>query len=596
MVLAALHDNLLAEEIGFFTDGSKIPLKIDSSFMVIATTLQLNPEDEIALAISLPSVIRVDPALSVPGAVVCSIGATSDYYTYLNSISERENILGAQPLYRSRSGTPLPVSMRVCLGVRQTAGRSIVERLCDSLNLQLVKEVWPGSNIFILDASTVESPILDLCNSLYGLSEVSFCHPDFTVFIQPTGYRIYDYYRANQNHLQAVVGAFDVATAWDFAGTQGVVYVSLLDDGLCAHEDLPSARIGSGYDFSIPGDPDPTPGEFYGHGFACAGIIGASHSTDSLEGLSSNSGIVGVNPNVIIDPYKIYPDIVQILDKTATGISLLAQAIVTASEGAPIVSNSWGFGDASANYDVINNALSYATARAAVIFAAGNSGPDGIDYPANRCWNCVVVGAVTLEGQRWNYSPTGVTLVAPSGQAGWGDVWTIDRMDTSGENIHNHPPKVSWNCPTVEGNNTNYNCHFGGTSAACPFVAGVASLLISRDPSLRYNMPVLREILSYSAAPLSEYVPSPDFGYGRVDAFRALLAICRGDANNDAAIDLSDVSAIIAYLTVPGYHLFPSDLLGDWDCSASVDLSDLTRCSACLTSGGPGPAVPCYEY
>lgn len=66
MVLAALHDNLLAEEIGFFTDGSKIPLKIDSSFMVIATTLQLNPEDEIALAISLPSVIRVDPALAVP--------------------------------------------------------------------------------------------------------------------------------------------------------------------------------------------------------------------------------------------------------------------------------------------------------------------------------------------------------------------------------------------------------------------------------------------------------------------------------------------------------------------------------------------------
>jgi len=39
---------------------------------------------------------------------------------------------------------------------------------------------------------------------------------------------------------------------------------------------------------------------------ACAGIIGASHTTDSAEGASPSSGVISMNPCVKFLPVQVY--------------------------------------------------------------------------------------------------------------------------------------------------------------------------------------------------------------------------------------------------------------------------------------------------
>ena len=230
-----------------------------------------------------------------------------------------------------------------------------------------------------------------------------------------------------------------------------------------------------GYDFAN-NDNDPMDG--HGHGTHCAGVIGASHN---------EIGIRGVMSNVQILPIQFL---------TASGQGTLEGAIkaidYATSRGVNIMSNSWGGGKPS-------EALTEAIARAeqsGILFiaAAGNSNSDNDispTAPANtQIDNVISVGAMDGKAKRASFSNYGKKTV---------------HVFAPGVNIYS----------TVQSNKYK---KMSGTSMACPFVAGVAGLILANEPNLSYKE-VKSRIMSHAKEgnKLRDYSVS-----GFVDSFKSL--------------------------------------------------------------------------
>jgi subtilisin family serine protease len=152
----------------------------------------------------------------------------------------------------------------------------------------------------------------------------------------------------------------------------------------------------------------------------------------------------------------------------------------------------------------------------AVFCASGNGFQNRVGFPA-RDPNAVAVGASTDGGSRADYSNFGpeIAMVAPS-SGGIKGIFTTDvSIDNRGFNIGKAAKGGA------DGLHTN---SFGGTSSATPLAAGVAALVLSVRPKL--NRAELRDILTQSADKIGTGYDanghSSEFGFGRVNAFRAL--------------------------------------------------------------------------
>jgi len=145
----------------------------------------------------------------------------------------------------------------------------------------------------------------------------------------------------------------------------------------------------------------------------------------------------------------------------------------------------------------------------------------------------------------------------------------------------------------------NYIGYFGGTSAACPQVAGILALVRSKRPDIT-SFDTLKMIIDSSAIDgIGDYYDEPGFdvtyGYGLASALRALLAVCRGDANNDAAINMLDATYTIDFLYKGGPAPEPDILMADADGNGQLNLLDITYIVNYLYKGGPPPPIS-FEY
>ncbi|MCH5377184.1 MAG: S8 family serine peptidase, partial [Planctomycetes bacterium] len=293
----------------------------------------------------------------------------------------------------------------------------------------------------------------------------------------------------------------DMPDAWERATGSSAVVVAVIDTGIdYTHPDLaeniwtnpdevPNNGIDDdgngfvddvhGYDF-FNHDADPRDDHF--HGTHCAGTIGAVGN--------NATGVAGVNWSVGLMALKFLG--ANGSGNTDDAIAAVQYAI---NNGADVLSNSWGgSGYTQALQDAIRAARA---AGLTVVAAAGNNGTDNLVYPAAYD-GVIAVSATDHNDAKASFSSYGtfVDVAAP------------------GVNIYS----------TDLGGGYRYA---SGTSMACPHVAGAAALLKSVDDSLTPTQ--IEALLETAADDLGAAGWDTDYGAGRINVFRALLAAEAGE-------------------------------------------------------------------
>ena len=290
----------------------------------------------------------------------------------------------------------------------------------------------------------------------------------------------------------------NVKNAWKITKGSPSVVVAVVDTGITLHPDL-NDNVVTGYDFITSAtnandggarDPDPSdPGDYNlrkgidssWHGTHVAGIIAAE---------SNDIGIVGIAPNVKIEPVRVLGINGGTESDIAAGINW---AIGVTVPGAPknmypakVVNLSIGTSTVSScgTYSLTQLAINNAKAKdATLVTAAGNENTYASNsYPGN-CFGNITIGATGYSGERAYYSNfsgyysayelfIGVDISAPGGDdevdptlpAG-GEIWsTLNAGKTS-------PGAATYGAEE-------------GTSMASPMAAGVVALMYSVKPDL----------------------------------------------------------------------------------------------------------------
>ncbi len=285
-------------------------------------------------------------------------------------------------------------------------------------------------------------------------------------------------------------------TAWDLATGSGVI-VAVVDTGIdYNHPDIsanvwrnPGEIAGNGidddgngfiddtvgYDFA---NTDNNPMDGHGHGTHIAGTIAATGNNSlGVIGLAFNSKVMALKG----------------LDDSGSGSDYdLAMGITYAADnGADVVNASWGSGGFPSKFmdDTINYAVSLGVVFVA---AAGNSNTDASNfYPAAYTNSIAVAASDSNDSKAWfsNYGAR-IDVAAPGV-----DILSLQRGGSGYTRL-------------------------SGTSMAAPHVCGLAALIMSQHPE--YSSPQVRQTISNYADDIGAAGKDASFGYGRINAQRAL--------------------------------------------------------------------------
>ncbi len=301
----------------------------------------------------------------------------------------------------------------------------------------------------------------------YAGYNISYFEPDQTLSVDyvPT-----DPYSDKQWALSSI----KADKAWDLIRGDGNILVAVIDTGIdYNHPDLKNVYLPYGHDF-VNNDNDPM--DDHGHGTLCSGVIGAE--------MNNGKGISGTA--------KVKLMAEKVLNKNGNGyISDLVDAILHATDAeAKIISMSLGSVSPSTT---LNNACQYAWEHDVLLVAAsGNGNSNSVLYPAAYP-SVIAVGSVNQKDSLSDFSNYGSEqeLVAP------------------GENIY-----------TTYLDNT--YVYSKGTSISTAYVSGVGALAWYKNPS--YSNTDIRNTLQYTAHDLGSPNRDNYYGFGKVNAFKAVSA------------------------------------------------------------------------
>lgn len=334
---------------------------------------------------------------------------------------------------------------------------------------------------------------------------------------------------ANAEAVWGTVTGSGVTIAITDTGVDGT-HEDLANRVIAGHDTYNNVDIGAGENSAI-----------HLHGTHCAGIAAATgNNTTGIAGVAWESYIMPIRMSMDNDPdYASWAD--------------MAEAFMwAANNDADIISCSFGGKFYS---QAMKDAVDYAVGLGCTMFASmGNSSVNEVQYPAGY-QSVIAVGATNAHDEIANFSTTGshMSICAP------------------GVEIYSTVPDNGY-------------AYMSGTSMACPFAAGVAALMLSKDSLLsQYD---IKTRLENSAEDLGISGFDLTYGYGRVNIE---AAINNSDNSDYGSIDvlvtdsesspLSGVSVILWYeeeaisttdSNYDGHAIFEYIPSGDYAISASL--------------------------
>jgi MYXO-CTERM domain-containing protein len=479
------------------------------------------------------SSVRVHSALTARDALVLTLEHSTQraltlqdldsVRTHLRSVG---GVQGTGPVYFDGPGTQVSTG-RLWIYLPKGTGAAQAQARLASLGLKLVEYVDAVDGIAVA-APTGKFSIEELTNDLLsaGIRAVPELMQKWVPRLVPS-----DPYFARQWSLrntgdnvtkpqsQTTIPATPfadarVSDAWDITTGSSTTLVGVLDSGTdCTHPELAGKceqpyNAVSNANNAVP--PLPSVDMMAGHGTSVAGIIAAPIDA---------AGMVGVCPQCRIVP-------VRLIDGTFLTDTMMLRAFKHAVDaGASVINNSWGPSLRGKYFVPVSQGelqgIKYAGQGRAglgvlVVYAAGNDNMDTKYLGQLRTGepNVMAVAASNHYDLRSTYSNFGefLDIAAPSNDA------------------HITPSIISLDIVGAGDLAQNYTSSFGGTSSAAPVVSGVAALMLSLDPTK--TAAEIREILNDSADKVDADGGFYDalgfsvkYGYGRVNAYRALLAM-----------------------------------------------------------------------
>jgi len=425
------------------------------------------------------------------------------------------------------SGRPILYTENLFLQFQEDCKKAAMNRILKEFGLTRKRQLTYAKNAWFVELpeGSGHQKLLNTADALLAREDVQLCHPELVQEMGKRGAFPQQWHlkRATING-NAVNAHANVEAAWALSQGEGST-IAIIDDGVDVnHLEFASAgKIVAPRDVTR-GSNDAKPGRSDLHGTACAGVACAN----GLHGAS------GVAPRARLMPIRLV---------SSLGSQAEADAFVWAADhGADVISCSWGPMDGDwwnpndpGHNDIVpipdstRLAIDYAVregraGKGCVITWAAGNGNESADNDGYASYSKVMaIAASNDQGVKADYSDMGTALWCsfpssngePSLTPG---IWTTDVSGAGGYN------SGSLSDGDAAGHYTN---SFGGTSSACPGAAGVAALVIARNPELRWEQ--VKELLKKSCDKIDPSGGAYDaaghsrlYGYGRLNAKTAV--------------------------------------------------------------------------
>lgn len=386
-----------------------------------------------------------------------------------------------------------------------TLGHTVIVRVAGDIEQQgvrVVRELMPSASLVLVESARGEDAAelaARLSDSASSGAAIEWAYPNIGLRRRAHAAPVEAFVPDDPRYpSQFYLEDIDIEDAWALSIGSPDIDVLVADNGCdLTHPDLVD-KLDPGVDpIDDDGDPSFEAGLGNEHGTACAGIIAAS--------TGNGTDIAGTCPSCRLRCARLLP-----ADDEPVNVASDVLTFEFALEvDADIVSNSWGFIDAIPVPAPLKAAIDevHASGRdgkgTVVVFATGNDRRIIGAEELLAIEGIIGVGAVNNLGELTQFSNGGafVDVVAPTGTI------TTDISGAGGAD----PGDV-----TVS---------FGGTSSACPIVAGVVGLMLARNPEL--TVAEVNEALISTAR--QSIFASPDdgghddyYGFGLVQPAAAL--------------------------------------------------------------------------